>query len=690
MPLKVETDRFLDDLDRFARTRSLAADRLYAAAELMKRSEAEAGTSGGFGFEREIEDLERFGCNLRQGVFRLLVLGDMKRGKSTFLNALIGEKVLPSDVNPCTALLTVLRYGPEKTVRVHFNDGTPPETTDFKTFKRRYTIDPSEAKKLEQQKKLAFPHIDYAEVAYPLTLLEKGIEIVDSPGLNDTEARNELSLGYINNCHAILFVLRATQPCTLGERRYLENYMKGRGLAVFFLINAWDQVRESLIDPDDVEELEEAEEKLHRVFRANLEEYCQIDGEDLYEERVFPISALEALRLRVRSPDRSLQGTGFPEFLGALDTFLTQERAIAQLRQTRTVARQARDRVREAVELRVPLLEQDAAELKQKIDSVQPEFQKLEEIRDRFQEEIQRMRDRKADAIAESFRTYILNLEHTFESDFLRYQPDLKFGDFLDSGMRKDFEDAIASAFENYINDKFAAWSILAEQEMTQAFADLSQAAASYGTSYARVTNKINEKLTGQPLKGRLSSAGEDTPAWASLAMGLISAASGNVAGAALAGAGFNWKNILLNTVAVIGISTLITAITGAILGPLMLAFVGLGVGLFQADNARKELIKAAKKELVKYLPKVAEEQQPAIRKGVKECFDAYEYEVMERMGDDIQSRRSELENLVKQKERYEIDRKVEIDRLHQLAESVAKEVRELEDVYDKFLATSV
>lgn len=59
--------------------------------------------------EREIEDARRASQNLRQGSFRLLVLGDMKRGKSTFLNALIGENLLPSDVNPCTALLTILR-----------------------------------------------------------------------------------------------------------------------------------------------------------------------------------------------------------------------------------------------------------------------------------------------------------------------------------------------------------------------------------------------------------------------------------------------------------------------------------------------------------------------------------------------------------------------------------------------------
>lgn len=155
--------------------------------------------SGKLGLERDIEDLTLASQNLRQGVFRLLVLGDLKRGKSTFLNALIGEKLLPSDVNPCTALLTVLRYGTQKKVTVYFKDGKPSKQLDFESFKQQYTIEPNEAKKLEQEQEAAFPDVDCAVVEYPLPLLEKGIEIVDSPGLNDTEVRNQLSLNYINS-----------------------------------------------------------------------------------------------------------------------------------------------------------------------------------------------------------------------------------------------------------------------------------------------------------------------------------------------------------------------------------------------------------------------------------------------------------------------------------------------------------
>ena len=691
MSYKIATENFLNDLDRVTKARSQVAAGLQKLVETLKQAESESEkNSGKLGLERDIQDITTASQNLRGGVFRLLVLGDMKRGKSTFLNALIGENLLPSDVNPCTALLTILRYGSEKKVTVYFNDGKSPKQLDFKSFKQKYTIDPAEAKKLEQEQKPAFPDIDCAVVEYPLSLLEKGIEIVDSPGLNDTESRNELSLGYINNCHAILFVLRATQPCTLGERRYLENYIKGRGLSIFFLINAWDQVRESLIDPDDSEELEESEGKLHRVFKANLAEYCVTDGQDIYEERVFAITSIKALRLRVKNPDADLEGTGFPEFMAALNTFLTQERAISELRPARTLARQVSTRVREAVERRLPLLDRDVNELKEKINSVEPEFNKLTQIRDEFQQEIIGVRDRKSKAIADSFRTFVLNLENTFESDFLRYQPELRFMDFFSQGKRSAFEASLRQAFEQYINDKLSAWTLTAEQEMNSAFSHLSKSAANYGASYTKVTDKITEKLTGQKIPPAVNNSNEDnSPGWAKWAMGLFSLTSGNLAGVAMAGAGFDWKNILLNLITVLSVSTILASFTGIVLGPLYLALVGMGVGILQADGARKELVKAAKKELVKYLPQVAQEQWQPIHDAVKECFDIYDREVNDRMNDDIHSRQAELDNLLAQKQSRQINYQAELERLKKLDADVATQSKSIESVYQDFLASA-
>ncbi|GBE91606.1 dynamin family protein [Nostoc cycadae] len=690
MSNQVLTDQFLRDLERVAQVRSDISTHLNNLAETITKAElAGDSSSGKLSLERNIEDIALASKNLRQGVFRLLVLGDMKRGKSTFLNALIGENLLPSDVNPCTAVLTILRYGPEKKVTIHFNDGKNPQQLDFQSFKYKYTIDPAEAKKLEQEKKQAFPDVDYAIVEYPLALLEKGIEIVDSPGLNDTEARNELSLGYVNNCHAILFVMRASQPCTLGERRYLENYIKGRGLSVFFLINAWDQVKESLIDPDDTEELQAAEDRLRQVFKANLADYCYVDGQDIYDERVFELSSIQALRRRLKNSQADLSGTGFPEFMSAINTFLTKERAIAELRQVRTLARQACNHTHEAIARRIPLLDQDVDELKKRIESVEPEFNKLTDIRDQFQTEIINTRDTQARTISESFRSYVLNLGNTFETDFLRYQPELNLLDFLSNGKREAFNNALQKAFEQYITDKSAAWTLTAEKDIDAAFKKLSHSAAQYGASYNKITDEITEKLTGQKVNVNAHTSTEEdkSPGWAKWAMGLLSLTKGNLAGVALAGAGFDWKNILLNYFTVIGIGGVITAVTGVLLGPIGFALLGLGVGFLQADQARKELVKTAKKELVRYLPQVAHEQSQTVYNAVKECFESYAKEVSQRINDDITSRKSELDNLVKQKQTREINRETELKRLKTLQEDVIAQLQKIEASYSSLLA---
>jgi replication fork clamp-binding protein CrfC len=673
------TDTFLNDLERVIQARAQVAASLDKMVDTIRSADLD--------ITRDIDDIRVASNNLRNGVFRLMVLGDMKRGKSTFLNALIGERILPSDVNPCTAILTVLRYGAEKKVTVHFDDGKPPQTMDFETFKIKYTIDPAEAKRLEQDNKQAFPGVTHAIVEYPLPLLEKGIEIVDSPGLNDTEARNELSLGYINNCHAILFVLRASQPCTLGERRYLENYIKGRGLSVFFLVNAWDQVKEALIDPDDEEELTAAEERLRKVFHANLAEYCIVDGHNIYNERVFELSSIQALRKRIKNPQADLNGTGFPEFMGALNTFLTRERAVSELRQVRTLARTATTNTKESIARRIPLLEQGVEELRNRISSVEPEFNKLTNIRDDFQREILKTRDTQAHNISDSFRNYVLNLGNTFETDFLRYQPELNIFDFLSSGKREAFNAALQKAFEQYVADKLAEWSLTAERDINSAFVQLGRSAAKYGDSYNQITNQITEKLTGEKVHlGTNVSQEEDAPGWAKWAMGILSLSRGNLAGFAMAGAGFDWKNILLNYFTVLGVGGLLSTVTGIFLGPIGFALLGLGVGMLQADQARKELVKTAKKELVKHLPQVAQEQSKTVYNAVKECFDAYEREVSQRISEDISSRKSELDNLLKQKEARELNNETEIKRLNKLTEEVSTQLSSIETAFSNLL----
>lgn len=583
---EVQSAGFFDNLGHVATIRHEIADSLGAIAQTLTQAESDGEkTSGKLGLEHEIERLVTTSERLRQGVFRLLVLGDMKRGKSTFLNALLGQKLLPSDVNPCTALLTVLKYGTAQKVTIHYNDGKQPEEIDFEQFKQRYTINPDEAKVLEQSHQLAFPDISHAVVEHPLPLLGKGIEFVDSPGLNDTEARNQLSLGYIYNCHAILFVLSASQPCTLEERRYIQNYLKDKELTIFFLINGWDRIQDGLIDPEDTEALHVAEEKVRQVFRTNLADYCHNSkGENIYPHRVFAISALKALRTRLKASEAMLEGTSFSEFLNALNYFLTKERTAAELKRVGALAHQAYSHFHEAVERRIPLLERTVEELKQKIDELESDFNQLADIGRQFQHEIRTVRDRKAEEIAESFKTYILDLEKTFEQDFLTAQPDLDFMQFMDKNNRALFYTSFKRAFERYLNDRLAAWEFIAKQKMAAAFTELEEKAADYRLAYEQVVEAMNDKVIGYRFYAIGHSYKSDkVSTWSDGLMDMFSSIPDNLNGAIRSFSTF-WQSVLFYACV-----TLVLQIIGLIFASLTLSFLGavlagVGVVAFQTD----------------------------------------------------------------------------------------------------------
>ena len=671
---------FVNDLERSSQFRHQASKAVGNIVKTLTQAEISSHeTSGKLGLSQHIKQVRTVEESLSKGTFKLLVLGDMKRGKSTFLNALLGERLLPSDVNPCTAILTILRYGPSKQVTIHFKGDKPPESIDFQTFKEHYTIDPEEAKTLDAQQEMAFPDVSFAVVESPLPLLKQGIEFVDTPGLNDTEARNQQVLNYINDCQAILFVLNANQPCTLDERRYLNNYLRDRGLSLFFLVNGWDRVRSSLVDPDNEEEFQEAAAKLRKVFRQNLADYCQINDEDRYDQRVFEISALEALRRRIKDTHADLSGTGFPEFMANLGQFLVQERGQAELQWAESTVRQAYHQVCEAVDRRIPLLDETTETLGQKIDSVQAEFAKLKEIRDAYQKLIQTTSASQAKATADSFKAYILDLEKSFENDFINSQPDLDFLKFLEKDKRAAFYTNFKRAFERYMNDRLAAWEFMAKQDLRKAFAELQTSAEEYQEAYAAVIETMNEKLLGE----RFYAVGhrynpDSTTLWSDNVKDLFESIPDVLNDSA---SRFNhfWQKVLQIALVYVCVNVALYILgilfSGLFLNVIGVLLVGGSVLAAQAEVVRQKFLSTTKAEFAKHLPKIANEQWQPIYEAVQSCFDVYQENVIGRISADIESRQVELETLLEQKKSHDINRDREVDRLTALKQSIADDI---------------
>jgi small GTP-binding protein len=223
--------------------------------------------------------------------FHLVVVGEFNHGKSTFVNALLGETVLPTGVTPTTAAIHHLKFADKPEATVVFSSG------------KRESIPFGDTKKFAVGGGSSAEEIDYLEVGYPAKLLEERILLVDTPGVNDLSLqRADITYSYIPRADAVLFLLDAGQILKESERQFLQDkLLKASRDKIVFVITKWD----ILNDDEKKEALAYAKTQL-----ANL----------VKDPVVFPVSAESALS------GGGMETSGMPELLAHLTTFLAEER----------------------------------------------------------------------------------------------------------------------------------------------------------------------------------------------------------------------------------------------------------------------------------------------------------------------------------------------------------------------------
>ena len=231
--------------------------------ELLERL---ATALGRFGSDVDPDDLRRFRDARDQltGLFLLVVAGEFNSGKSSFINALLGERVLPEGVTPTTDRINLLRYGPEVTEQL------------------------LEAFLLER--------------TYPSDLLRE-INIVDTPGTNAIIRRHEeLTRDFLPRADLVLFVTSADRPFTESERGFLEQ-IRQWGKKIVFVVNKID----ILPRPEE---------------RQQVLDFVREHAQALLAEppRILPVSARDAIAARTAGATEGWAASGF----GAMDEYLVR------------------------------------------------------------------------------------------------------------------------------------------------------------------------------------------------------------------------------------------------------------------------------------------------------------------------------------------------------------------------------
>jgi len=231
------------------------------------------------------DDGRGLAARVSEGRFYLACIGQFKRGKSTLINALVGEGILPVGFVPVTAVPTVIRYGAHKKARIQFRDGAWQE------------IDASDLEQYvsEEHNPENAKGVGGAEVFVPSALLSTGMCLVDTPGLGSVFTGNTAATqAFIPHIDAALVVVGADPP------------LAGEELALVEAVGR--QVQNLILVLNKADRATEAEKAAAVRFTQ------QVLGKRLRRSvgPVFEVSAAE--RLENRGPERD-----WGKLLGALD-----------------------------------------------------------------------------------------------------------------------------------------------------------------------------------------------------------------------------------------------------------------------------------------------------------------------------------------------------------------------------------
>jgi GTPase Era involved in 16S rRNA processing len=288
---------------------------------------------------------------LEASTFVLAVVGEFSSGKSFLLNALLGKfDLLATDINPSTATITELEYGPELQAFAHHEDG------------RVERIAPDRLSKFVAVDEDA-PARVVVNVDSPF--LRRGFTLADTPGLASINpAHRRATLAFLPAADAVLYLIDTQQPFSEGDASFLG--IVRRHLDTIFIvqtkIDLWQQRSEN-----GTPAWEPAYERISSL--------AAVHAPGTY---VYPISARDYVE-GIKTGDASLiERSRFNAFVNALDASLVRNSGRARLRRAQEQLASAIEDEVASIDRDGAMLELDRSELLRRKSQEQPRVAELE------------------------------------------------------------------------------------------------------------------------------------------------------------------------------------------------------------------------------------------------------------------------------------------------------------------------
>ncbi len=598
------------------------------------------------------ENLIKLSEKVHNDTFKVLIVGTFKNGKSTFINSLLGEEVLPAYALPCTAIVNEVKWGEEKKAVVHFRNPLPEKLSSGIPEKailhmRKYNmkdIPPIEIPydEIEQYAVISIgrgkDEIDYEspyekiEVFWPLPILKNGIEIIDSPGLNECGTRTRVTMNYIPRADAILFVLDATRILAADEMHVIEYTLKEHGFHdPFIVVNKFDAIRSREKD------------SMRQYVRDRLDGFTT--------NEFFFVSALNALDGKLDDDPDLLRASGMPEFERSLSDFLTRQKGKAKLAQpTRELKRILNE---EALFKIIPMqraaLASSLDDIKEKYDKVKPSLSNLTMKKDQLFNQMMLQIERLKPEFMRMVNRNIMEICDRVSVWVDEYEPRTNLGLVPGKAIIEELVREINGYISFMIEKNQLDWrKNVLEPVVGERLREILGAVESDLKNFYDDIDNINVAITGH------SYDTETAPAWSRVAGAVGGLIFGGIGGAITGGV--NGISVeLLKTIGVQAVSIAVLGLIGCLNPVTLIATVILSAipGLMSGE---KKLTKKVKDQIVadtiKQLSTGADEVSLSITNDITAKFAAIAKDIADAMDIEINETENQIGSIIEEMEK--------------------------------------